>query len=139
MVVILVTSCNALGGRPWDRSTRRAYMEDEHDVKTLSTWVVIRRSDLMVTPKTRIVSTRVASGTMGGMTVRGFLLPKMIISRVLDVFSRRLFFLAQSDIPSNSSLTVPRWLDPTNRYVSSANFTRMLNLCLGWRSDAPTT
>src|SRR6218665_493869 len=61
-VVILATSWMAEGGRPCERRTLRAYMEDVQVARTSSRCCPIPRSELMVTPSTRMVLIREAPG-----------------------------------------------------------------------------
>src|SRR6218665_2250428 len=138
-VVILATSWMAEGGRPCERRTLSAYMEDAQVARTSSSCCHIPRSELMVTPSTRMVLTREAPGKMSGGQVTDFR-PFMttISSLVLLGFRLRLFSIAQADMCSNSSVAVERWLEPTRRYVSSANLTITLHSYFGWRSEATT-
>src|SRR6218665_173818 len=59
-VVILATSWMAEGGRPCERRTLSAYMDDVQVARTSSKCCPIPRSELMVTPSTRMVLTREA-------------------------------------------------------------------------------
>src|SRR6218665_2214081 len=61
-VVIFATSWSDCCGRPWERRTLSAYIEEAHVARAVSTCMSISRFELSVTPKTRMVSTRVAPG-----------------------------------------------------------------------------
>src|SRR6218665_541254 len=65
-VVVLATSGMAEGGRPWERRTLSAYMDDAQVARTSSRCRPIPRSELMVTSSTRMVLTREAPGIMIG-------------------------------------------------------------------------
>src|SRR6218665_1542590 len=114
-------------------------MEYAQVARNTSRCCPIPRSELMMTPTTRMVLTHEAPGMMSGEQVidfRPFL--TTISTLVLLGFRRRLFSRAQADMCSNSSVAVERWLEPTRRYVSSANLTITLHSCFGWRSEATT-
>src|SRR6218665_3953794 len=68
-VVIFATSWSDCCGRPWERRTLSAYIEEAHVARAVSTCMSICRFELSVTPKTRMVSTRVAPGIIceGGL------------------------------------------------------------------------
>jgi len=120
----------------WQPTIRRL---DTQVAITSSRCCPIPRSELMVTSSTRMVLTREAPGMMSGREVidfRPFL--TTISSLVLLRFRRMLFSMAEADMCSNSSVAVERWLEPTRRYVSSANLTITLHSCFGWRSEATT-
>src|SRR6218665_271516 len=63
-VVILATSWMAEGGRPCERRTLSAYMENAQVARTSSRCCPIPRSELMVTPSIRMVLTCGARGTI---------------------------------------------------------------------------
>src|SRR6218665_2369271 len=65
-VVILATSWMAEGGRRCERRTLSAYMEDAQVARTTSRCCPIPRSELLVTPSTRMVLTREAPCRMSG-------------------------------------------------------------------------
>src|SRR6218665_74231 len=73
MFVALATLCDCGGGKPCERKTLRAYMEEAQEAKTCSMCALMPRSELISTPKTLSVVTRTAPwiiGLLGGMTLR---------------------------------------------------------------------
>ena len=88
------TSCKAVEGRPWLRRTRRAYSDDEHELRTSATCVLIFISDCRYTPSTLRHSTLCMLPVGGG---KGALVPRLETTFSEDLFglSRRLLFAAQ--------------------------------------------
>src|SRR6218665_3751532 len=124
-VVALQTVRKKCSPRPGALRTRRADREPAQLARTSSTRVVTFSLADIHTPRIFRASTR-SMPTGGGMGPCILPLPTTIISLDLLVLSLRLLVSAHCWTPKSSSCTVCLMLDPTIKYVSSANFTKMV-------------
>src|SRR6218665_2016876 len=93
-VVILATLWVAKGGRPYERRTLSAYVEDAQVARTSSRCCSIPRSEMTVTPSTRMLLTREVPGMMSeGLMIDFWPFLTTIGSLVLLGFRQRLFFM----------------------------------------------
>src|SRR6218665_868181 len=133
-VVVLQTVRKEGSSRPWVQRIRSACRDSAQLGRTSSTKVVTFSFADIHTPRIFRAPTR-SIPTSGGMDLRILPLSTTIISLYLLVLRPRLLVSAYCWTPKSSSCTVCLMVDPTIKYVSSANFTKILIAFQGCRSD----
>src|SRR6218665_432077 len=115
---------------PWVLKSRKAKVDEAHALSTRDTCSDIVSLESSTTPSTLSVDT-VSAPSMNGRSgsILGLDLGRETSSSlVFDGCTFILLLLAHCSMLLNSSLIVPMLVEPTNRYVSSANF--VMAFCL---------